>query len=276
MKKKIILLTTVTVMAMALVACGGSSDKKNKDNTTVSQDEELGDVEEDTPDTEEKVVDSEVKHVTLDELMEYPETKAEDFDMNNCGDYIEIWEYLGSDSIVVIPKEIEGISDIRIKNFYSENKNITAVRIPGNVKLEGDNLFSLKKELEIAVFEEGITKIPNYTFSECSKLKTVLLPESIEEIGATVFAGATELSEVKIPDKVTELKDWLFQNVTDIRVELGDNITEINDTTFGQEKSNVTLVVTEGSVTYDTVKKYLEKNKESFEYDEIELIIETK
>ena len=53
--------------------------------------------------------------------------------------------------------------------------------------------------------EEGVEKIGNLAFYQCSNLKEVNLPNSLRSIGRMVFSTCPSLEEIAIPEKITIL-----------------------------------------------------------------------
>ena len=57
---------------------------------------------------------------------------------------------------------------------------------------------------------DGVTKIGESAFYECSSLKKITLPESVAEIGNWAFAGCTSLKKIILPDGVTKIGEGAF------------------------------------------------------------------
>lgn len=87
--------------------------------------------------------------------------------------------YLGQDTEVVFPTDVDGISINGIANTSGDTpdnyKAITAVVIP-----------------------EGYTYIGNKAFAGCVNLETIELPSTLKEIGTQAFAGCKKLKEIII------------------------------------------------------------------------------
>ena len=175
---------------------------------------------------------------------------------------------------MVIPAEIENIKDVRIYGFNTPETEVTDLRIPGTATIYSE-AFSYKTSLETVVIDEGVTILHEGMFAGCEKLSTVVLPDSIDEIGNNVFGEATSLKEIKIPDKVTELCANVFRCITDARIELGDNILEIDMQAFLETKDS-TIVVKKGSVTEKNIDEYFDECKVYFTNGKNNLTIERK
>ena len=71
--------------------------------------------------------------------------------------------------------------------------------------------FESKKTLTSVVLPDGITKIGDYAFYNCSALESVVLPAHLQTIGAQSFF-ATKLSTINIPAGVTAINNKAFAN----------------------------------------------------------------
>ena len=169
--------------------------------------------------------------ITLPELTDY------EYAVND-NDEIEITKYIGSESDVVIPKEIDGKSVTAISNgTFSDYTDIKSIVIPDSVTSIGDGVFyecaSLTKidvakdnasyssvkgilfnkdKTELICFPIGktdksykipdsVTKICDYAFYNCSSLAGVTIPDTVRSIGEAAFA-CTAITEIVIPGNV--------------------------------------------------------------------------
>lgn len=274
MKKKIILVATATVVAMSLVACGGSSDKKETTTALWQGSSNVADEEitqETTPEATSEEQSNNSAGITTAELKNYPETAAEEFDILEKDDCIEITGYHGKEEVLVIPSEINGNSNIKLVGLNTPNVDITALKIPGNVDVS-ECLPLYQDNLECVVLGEGIKSISRMCYNS-EKLKYIEIPSTVEEIAKESFSS-TAIEEIVVPEKVTELKTFLFKslNSDSLRIELGDNISKIAIDTFRSDKK-VTFVITEGSVTDKTVDELIERYSKTLK---VEFVVEYK
>ena len=65
-----------------------------------------------------------------------------------------------------------------------------------------------------AVIGDGITKIGNYAFMDCTGLTSVTIPNSVTKIGEGAFYGCTGLTSVTIPASVTDIGFTAFYRCT--------------------------------------------------------------
>ena len=98
---------------------------------------------------------------------------------------VYIYEYIGSDSEVVIPETIEGHPVICIDSLY--NRTLTSVIIPSTVEKIGDG-----------------------AFRNCTELTSIRLPINIRSFGQRTFEGCTSLREVWFEGDALDLYQDLF------------------------------------------------------------------
>ncbi|OQB13341.1 MAG: hypothetical protein BWY15_01805 [Firmicutes bacterium ADurb.Bin193] len=157
-------------------------------------------------------------------LGEYSPESDFDFDP----DTQTITEYLGDDSIVMIPKTIDGVSVIAIGGgaFY-RCISLTSVTIP-----------------------DSVIRIEDWAFEDCSNLISVTIPNSVTYIGDGAFYRCESLTSVTIPDSVTYIGYSVFYNCISLTsVTMPNSIDSINDNTF-EECINLTSISIPDSVTY--------------------------
>ena len=121
---------------------------------------------------------------------DYIETRENDeYKYKVYTDHIVLTGYLGEETIVEIPAEIDGL-------------NVTEI---------GERAFSYRENLKSVTFPNGIEKIGEWAFSSCKSLTKVEIPESVTEIGEFAFSYCTNLSEISLPENM-EIGDYSFSN----------------------------------------------------------------
>lgn len=102
----------------------------------------------------------------------------------------------------------------------------------------------------------GVTKIYDYTFSDCTSLTSVVIPDSVTEISYSAFDHCTNLKSIKIPDNVTEISYCAFrgcENLTSIKIP--DSVTYIGRYAF-KDCPNLTVYCNSGSYAEQYCKEY--------------------
>ena len=115
-------------------------------------------------------------------------------------DGITINKYLGTESDVDIPSQIEGIIVTHIGNSaFWKNETIQTVHIPNTVKR----------------IDEGSSDTEFYNgycgaFKDCTNLRAITIPGSVEIIGKLAFSGCTSLTEVILGNGLQVINNEAF------------------------------------------------------------------
>ena len=178
-------------------------------------------------------------------------------------DHVEITDYYGDATVLVIPAQIEGLPVTVIADYaFSWSEHLTRISIPASVTSIGEEAFPASENLTGIHVDQNN---PNYSSDNhgvlFNKAKTTLIqapgaisetytiPSSVSIIGNYAFCGCTSLSGVVIPDGVTCIGDWAFcacHALTDIDIPV--SVTQIGEGAFNGCE-NLTSVVIPDSVT---------------------------
>ena len=88
------------------------------------------------------------------------------------------------------------------------------------------------KAADVAV-PEGVRKIGNCAFFDCSSLTSITIPEGVTSIGDNAFNWCNSLTSITIPEGLTKIGKGAFsdcKSLTNIRIPEG--VTEIGDSAF--------------------------------------------
>ena len=129
-------------------------------------------------------------------------TDVTDFEYENCGEYIAITLYTGSDSVVNVPAYIDGIPVERVTfSRIGENENpyVRKVNLPETVKEIGDYAFFNFVNMTTITGLEYVQKLGHYPFMD-SGLKEAVFSDALRIASDGAFHG---LSFLTIPDHIT-------------------------------------------------------------------------
>lgn len=126
-------------------------------------------------------------------------------------------------------------SDFTIENgvLTKYNGSGGAVTIPNGVTKIGNEAFANCTSLTSVVIPNGVTVIDNLAFASCEALVQVTIPDSVTQIGRSAFALCTSLTSVTIPKGVTVISPFTFsgcETLTDVTIPQG--VTTISDNAF--------------------------------------------
>ena len=98
---------------------------------------------------------------------------------------ITVFSYIGEETAVDIPREIDGksVTEIDEKSFY-DCYSLTEIKIP-----------------------DSVTTIGDYAFCGCYLLTEITIPDSLTTIGDWAFNCCTSITEITLTDSVTTIGD---------------------------------------------------------------------
>ena len=100
------------------------------------------------------------------------------------------------------------------------------------------------------VIPEGITRIGDYAFSNCSTLTNITLPESLTEIGIGAFENCDSLADIVIPSGVTSIDMYTFHGCKSLTaVTLPEGLKHIDQQAFSGCAQLVEIVVPDSVTT---------------------------
>lgn len=147
-----------------------------------------------------------------------------------------ITAYIGTNSVISIPSEIEGLSVIAVNALCSEDYEVETfvnqVFFPDSVTDVGDRLFCECKKLNYVRLSQSCPKISSYMFSECESLMSIQIPECVVTIEDGAFSG-TGFTSITIPATVTKFGKSIFSDCKKLNnVKLPENMTVIPERMF--------------------------------------------
>lgn len=93
--------------------------------------------------------------------------------------------------------------------------------------------YDIRAEIDVLQIENGITRIGNYSFFNCSALTSVDLPNSITHIGNNAFGVCFGLRFITLPNSITSIGSSAFYRCSLLdSITLPNSITSIENATF--------------------------------------------
>ena len=164
-----------------------------------------------------------------------------------------ITKYIESDTVVVIPSKINGVTVETIGHGAFERSAVTSVTIPDSVTAILDRAFANCFQLTNISIPNSVTSIGFSAFEHCTSLKSITLPSSLNSISEALFSDCSQLTTIHIPDSVLSIQDYAFYhcgNLETIRIPV--SVTFIGVYAFDGCPSSMT-------VTYSGSKKQWDK-----------------
>jgi len=139
----------------------------------------------------------------------YPQSNpASDFVFEESENGVNLFvkRYIGTDSIAVIPAEVDEKPVVSIDSF--SNEEVEVLWVPDSVK----NLLRLGfcPSLREVHLGKGLKYIYAEAFSGCDSLETIVIPEGVETIVSHAFSGCESLRSVTFPSTVTKMGSEMF------------------------------------------------------------------
>ncbi|SFB88073.1 leucine-rich repeat domain-containing protein, partial [Ruminococcus albus] len=168
---------------------------------------------------------------------------------------VEIARYIGSDTEVEIPAEINGapVTSIGFAAFedYYDDFEITSIVIPDSVTKIDDSAFEYCSKLESITLPENLKYIGVGAFYKCLSLKSITLPKDLKSIEGGTFENCSSLESIDIPDSVEIIGDWAFKNCSALKkIVIPDSLEEIGWGAFCNCGKNLRSITIPKSVTY--------------------------
>lgn len=96
----------------------------------------------------------------------------------------------------------------------------------------------------IVTIPNGVRKIGNRAFANCSSLTSITIPDSVTEIGKCAFLRCSSLNSIAIPDSVTEIWDEAFIGCSGLTsISIPNNDTAIRAYAFCNCKSLTSITI---------------------------------
>ena len=178
---------------------------------------------------------------------EEEETIDFEYEFYSSSSKARIIKYIGSDTEVIIPDEIEGrpVAQIGVSAFEG-NTEITSVTMGNSVELIEKNAFRECSSLKSITLSRGLLSVGRECFYHCTSLETLIIPDSVKAIGASSAAGAFEgcssLKSVTIGDGVTIVPPISFRDCTALeQITFGQSVEQIHIYAFENCTSLVSL-----------------------------------
>lgn len=108
-----------------------------------------------------------------------------------------------------------GLKHIGASAFFN-CPNIQQIKIPDSVEHIDPYAFSFCKGLHTVQLPSSLTLISEELFAECDNLKNLSIPDTVTEIGANAFSKCTEFSLTGLPSSIKSIGAAAFANCGNI------------------------------------------------------------
>ena len=143
---------------------------------------------------------------------------------------------------VKLPNSLEFIGD----NAFYCCKKLKHIELPRTLKEIGSYAFA-NTNISSIVIPDSVTVIKDRAFSYCEKLKKVKMSNGIKRIEDFTFHECTSLEEVEFPDNLKEIGNYAFSDSNIQELILPNSLETIGENAFVD--SSLTKVIIPGSVS---------------------------
>lgn len=165
-----------------------------------------------------------------------------------------ITKYVESDTVVVIPSKINGVTVETIGHGAFERSAVTSVTIPDSVTAILDRAFANCSQLTNISIPNSVTSIDFSAFEHCTSLKSITLPSSLRNISMFLFHNCSQLTTIQIPDSVLSIQDYAFGNCTRLEtIRIPVSVTSIGNLAFAGCPSSMTVTYPGSKTQWDKI-----------------------
>ena len=165
-----------------------------------------------------------------------------------------ITKYAESDTVVVIPSKINGVTVETIGHGAFERSAVTSVTIPDSVTAIHDGAFANCSQLTNISIPNSVTSIGLSAFEHCTSLKSITLPSSLRNISMFLFRNCSQLTTIQIPDSVLSIQDYAFGNCISLEtIHIPVSVTSIGVYAFNGCPSSMTVTYSGSKTLWDSM-----------------------
>ena len=149
-------------------------------------------------------------------------------------DGVTITDYQGSDSVLMIPAEVQGKPVTAIgSDAFLDGVGITQIILPDTITTIGSYAFAYCYDLESINIPSSVTSIGDAAFQSCKKLQSIVIPAGVKRIETDTFLNCYALTSVTLPQSLAYIGDYAFAYCEKLTgLELPGGITYIGDYAF--------------------------------------------
>ena len=224
------ILAILLLLSVCLASCIARPEEKEENEGETLTSESFTPVVDEGEDGEAAKAYAEYKENLSLAFGESERTDASSFKYETVDGGITVTEFVGTESVVVIPESIEGMPLVRIEAGAFSGKGVRAVYIPDSVLsiekgafADCEGLSTLRLPFvgdggEIGYvghifgaegYSQNALKLP-------SSLKYIIVGDSEERIEANAFAGCKDIAAIALSDSVKEIGEFAFFECNDL------------------------------------------------------------
>ena len=155
---------------------------------------------------------------------------ASDFEYEVMGTdekYVTIKKYIGKNTDVIIPEEIEKLPVKCIYYTAFAKTDIELVDIPDSVVRIFEYAFYSCQKLHTVKMGNGVEEVYRYAFQNCISLENLTLSKKLARVETAAFSGCSSLTELHIPKSLNKWYGEAFYGNSLTKLTFEDGIENI-------------------------------------------------
>ncbi len=146
-------------------------------------------------------------------------------------------------------KVIDGI----LQEVCNEDLNDGHFDIPNGIVKIRQSAFSNCSKLKSVFFPQSVIEIGNRAFKNCRALETVIMSPNVRKIGRQAFCNCFNLSKLDLPSNLEELHDEAFKNCQSIKkINIPPLLTKLPNNAFLNMRSLEDITVSPDNKAFST------------------------
>lgn len=200
--KKFLIAFLIISMLFCFGACG--EEQSNSEGIDIIEYDADGNKIEKTEETTKNNV---FNIVTVETLKNASASDERLFEVVDVDGGVSINAYIGDETIVVIPEEINGKPVVEVDDgAFIDVDTIRGVRLADSIKVIGDEAFNLCDNLEVFVCGSGLEEIGVTCMFSCPKLSVIELNEGLKTIKIGAIFAEECMPEIYVPASVVNME----------------------------------------------------------------------
>jgi len=144
---------------------------------------------------------------------------------------------------------------------------LQSISIPSTVTKIDEYVFNSCTELKEVLLNEGLQKIGESAFRQCTSLHSITIPSTVIEIGKEAFDRCTNLRTVIMKEGIKKIGEFAFRDCTSLeRITLPSTVDGIQIWTFGRCTNLREVVIHNEEMQFDDKSFYNCTSLERFKF----------
>ena len=199
---------------------------------------------------------------TITERAFYNCSSLKDLEIPNGITTIEKEAFNGCSTIetLTLSKPLCSIGDVAFDNctalknimYSSTLEDWCSIDFGNNALCYSNKLYINGKEIiGDVVLPNSVTKIPAYTFQNCTQITSITIPNTVTSVGKYAFNGCTKLNDITIPISVNKIESYAFSDCVNLKsIEIENDATNIESNAFSNCTNIESAIIPTVAITY--------------------------